>query len=285
MPILKIRHRTIYRYNRPVKFGPHRLMLRPRESRDLRLLSMDLAIRPSPVVAWAHDVTGNVVATVSFADMASELVIECLIAVLIDAVAWPVFDVSASAIQFPFAYSAEERVDLGAMAERQYADPMGRMKTWSEGFVRSRPTDTLSLLKDINEGIVSRISYEVRQDEGTQSSLETLKRGCGACRDIAVLFAETVRTLGFGARLVSGYLHDPDHTALGAGATHAWAEVFVPGAGWITFDPTNRRVGGANLIPVAVGRDIRQISPIIGEYVGAKDAFDGMSVEVSVNVQ
>ena len=103
----------------------------------------------------------------------------------------------------------------------------------------------------------------------------TLERGWGSCRDMAVLFIEAVRTLGFGARIVSGYLHNPAGDIAGsegAGTTHAWAEVYVSGAGWITFDPTNRNVGGANLIPVAVGRDIRQVMPVAGSFVGMSDA-------------
>jgi transglutaminase-like putative cysteine protease len=141
-------------------------------------------------------------------------------------------------------------------------------------------------LKDINSGISTYVSYQSRESEGTQSPVETLTRRWGSCRDLAVLFIGAVRTLGFGARIVSGYLYMPKHSAMlgsdDAGTTHAWAEVYVPGAGWITFDPTNQGVGGANLIPVAVGRDIRQVMPVSGSFVGTTDAFLGMSVDVSV---
>ena len=134
-------------------------------------------------------------------------------------------------------------------------------------------------------GVSKCISYQSREDEGTQAPPETLDRGWGSCRDFAVLFAEAARSLGFGARIVSGYLFNPNRDIAGsgdAGSTHAWAEVYVPGAGWITFDPTNRSVGGFNLIPVAVGRDIRQVMPVAGSFVGASDAFIEMNVEVSV---
>ena len=107
----------------------------------------------------------------------------------------------------------------------------------------------------------------------------------GFCR---YLFVEAARSLGFGARIVSGYLFNPDQKMLGAtdeGSTHAWAEVYVPGAGWITFDPTNRGVGGSNLIPVAVARNIWQAMPVRGSYSGASDAFLGMSVQVFVTSQ
>ena len=155
----------------------------------------------------------------------------------------------------------------------------------ARAFVSGDQTDTLSLLKDLNAGISAWISYQSRDDEGTQTPVETLDRGWGACRDIAVLFIEAARSLGFGARIVSGYMYNPDHDAVGAtdlGSTHAWAEVYVPGAGWISFDPTNRSVGGFNLIPVAVARDIRQAMPITGSFIGMTDAFQGMSVEVLV---
>ena len=152
--------------------------------------------------------------------------------------------------------------------------------------MRSRPTDTLSLLKDLSAGVATQIAYESREDEGIQSPLETLDRGQGLCRDLAVLFVEAARSLGFGARIVSGYLHNWGQNSLGSegvGSTHAWAEIYVPGAGWITFDPTNRSVGGANLIPVAVARDIRQVMPVSGTFAGGRAAFGGMSVEVVVS--
>ncbi|WP_421699721.1 transglutaminase family protein [Ancylobacter sp.] len=285
MSVLKIHHSTTYRYNRPVSLRPHQMMLRPRESRELRLRSIDLTITPSAVVTWAHDVAGNIVATATFHEMTDNLVIESRAEIELDAVAWPVFDVAASAIFYPFQYSADEWTDLGALTTPQYSDLTERLRTWSRAFVRSVPTDTLALLKDINAGVAAWISYQSRDDEGTQSPVHTLERGWGSCRDMAVLFVEAVRTLGFGARIVSGYLHNPFRElagTMGSGSTHAWAEVYVPGAGWITFDPTNRSVGGANLIPVAVGRDIRQVMPVTGEFFGMNDAFDAMSVEVSV---
>ncbi|TSJ63098.1 transglutaminase family protein [Starkeya sp. 3C] len=285
MSVLKIHHSTTYRYNRPVSLRPHQMMLRPRESRELRLRSIDLTITPGAVVTWAHDVAGNMVATATFHDMTDNLVIESLAEIELDAVAWPVFDVAASAIFYPFQYSADEWTDLGALTTPQYPDPAGRLRAWSQAFVHGEPTDTLALLKDINAGVLPWISYQGRDDEGTQSPVHTLERGWGSCRDMAVLFVEAVRTLGFGARIVSGYLHNPSQElagTMGSGSTHAWAEVYVPGAGWITFDPTNRSVGGANLIPVAVGRDIRQVMPVTGEFFGMSDAFDAMSVEVSV---
>jgi transglutaminase-like putative cysteine protease len=261
------------------------MVFRPRESRELRLTGMEVAITPAASLAWSHDVFGNAVATATFEGAADELRIESVAEIELDAQAWPVFDIAASAIFYPFPYSDDERTDLGSLTLNQYLDSRDRLRDWARAFVFSRLTDTLSLLKDVNASVWGRIAYEIREDEGVQPPLETLDRGRGSCRDFATLFAETARSLGFGARIVSGYLHDPALGLVGSagpGSTHAWAEVYLPGAGWITFDPTNRSVGGANLIPVAVARDIRQIMPVSGSYLGGSDAFSDMSVEVSV---
>jgi transglutaminase-like putative cysteine protease len=286
MVTLRIRHWTTYRYSKPVSLRPHRLMLRPRESRELRLRSMDLMVDPPAAVTWAQDVAGNMVATATFQTLTDSLIITSNAELELDAPAWPIFDIAATAIFYPFRYSDDEWADLGALAAPQHPDPAGRLREWSQAFVRSNPTDTLSLLKDINAGILAWISYQEREEEGTQTPAQTLERGWGSCRDLAVLFIDAVRTLGFGARIVSGYLHNPAQDMVGragSGTTHAWAEVYVPGAGWITFDPTNRSVGSANLIPVAIGRDIRLVMPVAGSFVGMTDAFRGMSVEVCVS--
>jgi len=226
MIALEIRHRTAYSYRRSVSLRPHRLMLRPRESREPRLRTMALRIAPEAMVSWAHDVAGNLVATASFAGPSDRLVIESRSIVELDTVEWPVFAVAASAITYPFRYADDAWIDLGALAAPGYPDPAGRLRAWTQAFVRGMPTDTLSLLKDINAGVAAWIAYQEREDEGTQSPVETLDRGWGSCRDMAVLFVEAVRTLQFGARIVSGYLHNPQQSFLGStatGPTAAWA--------------------------------------------------------------
>lgn len=282
---LRIRHRTSYRYRHPVALGLHRLMLRPRESRDLRLISMELTITPQATVTWAQDVFGNAVATASFQRMTDSLIVESATELQLDAAPWPVFDIAASAISYPFQYSDDEKTDLGALLVPQYPDPEGQLLNWARAFIGSNPTDTLALLKDLSAGVSQWIRYQTREAEGTQSPTQTLDRGWGSCRDFAVLFVEAARALGFGARIVTGYLYNPDRALIGsneAGTTHAWAEIFVPGAGWIAFDPTNRSVGGSNLVPVAVVRNIHQAVPVEGSFIGMTDAYAGMSVEVFV---
>lgn len=282
---LEIHHQTTYQYHASMEFGPHRLMLRPRESRSLRLISHDLTLRPAATVAWAHDVFGNAVATAMFHEMSDMLAIDSFAELMLDVEQWPVFDIAASAANYPFLLTEDDVSDLGALRLQSYLDSSGRLRAWAQGFVAGDPTGTLALLKDVCAGVATRVAYEVREGEGTQSPAQTLARNQGSCRDFAVLFVDAVRSLGFGARIVSGYLYDPDRGALGSagsGSTHAWAEVYVPGAGWITFDPTNRSVGGFNLIPVAVARHIRQTMPVSGNFIGGRDAFDGMEVRVEV---
>ena len=286
--ILTIRHRTVFRYRLPVRLWPHRLMLRPREGPELKLLDLRLRLAPEAAVTWAHDVAGNAVANATFRAPTDTLMIESTAILRLDAAAWPVFDVAVEAMHYPFAYGADDRLDLGALAVPQYPDPEGDVAGWAHGFLAGPRTDTLALLKDLSAGVHAAIAYAAREDEGTQSPTTTLACRSGSCRDFAVLFVEAARWLGFGARLVSGYLHDPDLELVGssdAGSTHAWAEVFVPGAGWIAFDPTNRSVGGAHLVPVAVARDIRQAIPVSGSFAGPVDALQRLEVEVRVTAR
>ncbi|WP_424931859.1 transglutaminase family protein [Amaricoccus macauensis] len=286
MAFLNIIHTTTYRYRNEVPLGPHRMMLRPRETRELRLLSHTLSTTPTSTVTWAHDVAGNSIATAVFEGKTDHLVIESRASVELTAQAWPVFAISASAAQYPFFYDADDWTDLGALTVPQFRDVDGRLARWVEGFVMARPTDTLSLLKDISNGIFTQISYQSRDTEGTQSPIETIDRGWGSCRDFAVLLAEAARCLGLGARIVSGYLSNPEMNLLGSagsGSTHAWVEIFVPGAGWIAFDPTNRSVGSGNLIPLAVVRNITQSAPVAGTFLGTN--VDLISMEVVVRVE
>lgn len=285
MPTLTIRHCTRYLYAAPVILGPHRLMLRPREGRDLAVLSCELSISPPADVTWSQDVNGNAVAEATFSGATDRLTIESTVRVDLLAAEWPVFAIAAGAISYPFAYGADDIADLGHLLERQTADPDGALAAWAKGFVMGGRTDTLSLLKDINNGIHAGFAYAAREAEGVQSPTETLRLRAGSCRDLATLMAEAARSLGFGARLVSGYLHDPRRGmqgSSGAGSTHAWVEIYLPGAGWIAFDPTNRSLGGVDLIPVAVARDLRRAPPVAGGYLGPPGALRALTVSVVV---
>lgn len=279
---LRIVHSTTYRYARPVALQPHRLMLFPRQSHDLNVLATSLRCTPEPRLDWAQDVFGNVVASASFADQSDMLTIDVDMTVEQCAPAWPVFQIAPGAHSYPFTYSDEDVMDLGGLLTPQHPDADGALARWARGFIYGVPTDTLSLLKDINSGIIGAVAYRTRDEEGTQSPLETLAEASGSCRDIAALFIDAVRHLGFGARAVSGYLFDPDVPEGDAGSTHAWAEVYLPSAGWIAFDPTHAKVGSAELVPTAVGRCNGQIMPVTGGYTGGLADFVGMDVRVSV---
>ena len=208
MSRLCITHRTTYRYRRPVELQPHKLMVRPRGSQDLQVVSFDLRCSPTAGIAWGQDVHGNLVATADFADPALvlEIIAECVVEQ--SAPEWPTFRIAPYAHAYPFPYAADDVADLGALLITS-ASVGGSVDAWAHRFVASDRTDTLSLLKDVNSGILDCIAYRTRDEEGTQSAAETLSLRSGSCRDIAALFIEAVRCLGFGARAVSGYLSDP----------------------------------------------------------------------------
>jgi len=248
----------------------------------MAVLGSSVSCSPVANLEWTQDVFGNLIATATFADLTEELVIVSESDVVQSASAWPVFQTDPSVHSFPFQYSPDEATDLGALRIAEHPDPRGEVGGWARAFVRGEPTDTLSLLKDLNAGVLGAITYRLRDEEGTQAPGETLALGSGSCRDIAALFIDAVRNLGFGARAVSGYMFDPQALADDPGSTHAWAEVYLPGAGWIAFDPTHRRVGGNSLIPIAVARSNRQIMPVIGGYLGDPDDFAGMDVIVEI---
>ena len=280
---LKIEHRTCYRYNRQVKLQSHRLVVTPRDGGDLTTVRHLLRCEPKAEISWTLDAFGNSIATATFTGLTDQLAI--FNEALIDhrTPAWPIFAIDPSAHIYPFTYSLDDLIDLGALAQPNWLTAGGyAVSAWARGFVMGGQTDTLSLLKDLNNGVLGDILYRVRDEEGTQTPAETLMLNSGSCRDIAGLFIEAARHLGFGARAVSGYLFDPDQQAGDSGSTHAWAEIYLPGAGWIAFDPTHRRVGGAQLVPVAVARLNRQIMPVTGGYVGAPEDFEAMDVAVSV---
>lgn len=259
-----------------------------RGSHALRLISADLSCEPAAEIEWTQDVFGNLIATASFPDPAERLVITNRVVVEQSAAAWPILKIAPHAHRYPFDYSHEERTDLGALLVPEHADPDARLAAWARAQVLGAGTDTLSLLQDVNAAARIGMAYVVREEAGTQSPLETLDVCSGSCRDLATLFIEAVRHLGFGARAVYGYLFDPPMPGDPSGpdshgTTHAWAEVNLPCAGWVAFDPTNGRMGEAHLVPVAVGRSIAQLSPVDGRYVGPAVTFLGMTVEVTVS--
>ncbi len=286
MPVLTVRHVTTYRYKQPVALGEHRLMFRPRDSHDQRLIGTELKITPKPAgISWIHDVFGNCVAKLLFAGRTTELRVECIIRLDHSATEELTFQTADHARFYPFSYDAYEMPDLLRSIERAYPDPNHELDRWAREFLRNEgQTPTHELLAAMTRAIKQRFTYVARGERGVQEPLKTLRLGSGTCRDFAVLMMEAVRTLGFAARFVSGYLYSPgrDRGYVGGGATHAWLEVYIPGDGWVEFDPTNGIVGNRDLIRVAVVRDPAQAVPLSGTWTGFPSDSLGMTVEVQV---
>jgi transglutaminase-like putative cysteine protease len=285
MSFLTVRHVTTYRYSEPVELGAHRMMFRPRESHDLRLLSSSLEITPSPArLRWLHDAFDNSVAVATFDGPTAELRFDSSVTLEHFENTTPEYTLEEYAKTYPFRYSDEELPNLAlALVNRHPSDCLSR---WASQFLDpSGVTGTMSLLRSMTLGIRQDFKYTRRTEKGVQSPSETIESGCGSCRDFAVLMIEATRSLGLAARFVSGYIFVPgldSGVTNGAGSTHAWMQAYLPGAGWIDFDPTNSIVGNRNLIRVAVAWDQRQVLPLWGTYAGAASSFLGMDVAVSV---
>lgn len=285
MTVLTVRHVTTYRYARPVGFGEHRIMFRPRDSHAQRLLTAEIAISPNAEIRWMHDVFGNDVTLASINGDADTLRFESNIALDHTPEMVPRFRTEPHAKLWPFEYDAETLPDLAAYMRPHHPAP--EIETFARKFTRSGlETETGHLLMTMTMGIRESLKYSRRTDPGTQLPIETLTIGTGTCRDYTLLMMEACRALGFAARFVTGYIYVPSRDAPGAkrggGATHAWVQVFLPGAGWVEFDPTNGIVGSKDLIRVGVAREPRQARPLSGSFIGNRADYLGMEVEVEV---
>ena len=285
MTLLSVRHETIYRYERPVQFGEHRILVRPRDSMEQTLESFGLAIRPKPsALRWIHDVFGNGIAIAGFEEAAEELRIVATMVLDHTPELTPAFEIDARAKNYPFDYGDVDLIDLTPTLRRQYPDET-EVDIWARRFLDPRgTTNTGHLLATMTMGIKESFKYLRRPDPGTQRPSKTLATRRGTCRDFALLMIEAARSLGLAARFVTGYLYSParDGHHRGGGATHAWCQVYLPGAGWVEFDPTNGIIGTRDLIRVGVAREPRQAIPIAGTFIGRKEDYLGMSVEVIV---
>jgi transglutaminase-like putative cysteine protease len=287
MPLLTIHHKTEYRYDRPVAFGEHRIMLRPRDGHDLRVLKGTLEIEPKPAsLRWIHDVFGNSVAIATFDGRAQTLTFNNMVTVEHNPAEEFALTADDPAYFYPFLYDDEELADLVQFIKPHYGDPDGELSAWARGFLDEQGmTPTFNILSGMTHGIRKAFTYRKRHEHGTQHPLDTLQTKSGTCRDYALFMIEALRRLGIAARFVSGYLFIPGdraHGYVGGGSTHAWVQVYLPSAGWIEFDPTNGIIGTRDLVRVAVARDPRQAIPLHGTYMGPADAFVGMNVSINV---
>lgn len=279
---LEILHRTYYNFSKSVRLGPHRLLLRPREGADLRIESSGLVIEPAHRVTWHRDVFDNAVATVEFSAPAarlaitSEIVVQHFVEEPLD------FVVEEAAVSYPFLYAAEDRLILAPFQRPVYAEAAADVRRWLDALdVGEERVETYALLDRLNRGIHRDFAYAAREQPGVQSPAETLASRTGSCRDFATLFIEACRNIGLASRFVSGYLNQRAAIPV-PGATHAWAEVYLPGPGWKGFDPTTGEVAGNDNIAVAVSRHPQEVPPVAGSFVGFPNQAPALFVDVQV---
>ena len=283
MSLLTVHHSTTYRYREPVALGEHRMMFRPRASHDLRLIRTSLVILPQPAhLRWLHDPFDNSVAVATFEGTTSELRFESAVTLEHFENPIPEYPLEEYARTYPFRYSDEDFPNLARALAQNY--PGESVAKWALQFLDpADTTSTMKMLRAMTRGIGEEFTYARRIEKGVQTPEETLRKREGSCRDFAVLMMEGARSLGVAARFVSGYIFVPNRSGFaGGGATHAWMQAYLPGAGWIDFDPTNRIIGNRNLIRVAVAWTPDQMLPLWGTYEGSSEAFLGMDVTVAV---
>ena len=280
MKRIRIIHRTAYHYRQPVSFGTHRALMRPREGHDVQIVRGSIEIDPASEVRWLRDIYGNSAAIITFSqpgrvlrilsevevDLREDQPVECLI--------------DPIARSYPFQYAADEQIELVPFRLPSYPHDSQALQHWLLDLYRpGQLIDTFELLNRLNTRIHDCLQYAAHDTPGVQAPCVTLARGSGSCRDYAVLMMEAARHWGFASRFVSGYIQ----MAQGQhGATHAWTEIYLPGAGWHGFDPTNNKRVGAEHISVAVAREQEKAMPLSGVWEGPADAFERMEISVQV---
>ena len=286
MPILCVKHVTTYHYHQPVAFGEHRMMLRPRDDDHQKVLHSEIEIIPKPKqLAWTRDIFGNHVAIADFAGRAAELRFVSNARLNHAPADFRATDIEDFARTYPFAYAAEDWP-----AHERFAQPPSHRREldrWSAAFFRGDGSaDTHDLLVDMTRTIGRTFKHAARHEKGIQNPVQTLQLGSGSCRDLAMLMIAALRSRGIAARFVSGYLHlpdDGDNEDASGGNTHAWVQVYVPGPGWVDFDPSGGLVGNQNLIRVAVVHHPREAIPLQGTWFG--NASDHVAMKVAVKVK
>ncbi|MEM1158143.1 MAG: transglutaminase family protein [Verrucomicrobiota bacterium] len=280
---IRISHVTTYSYSEAVEFGAHQLFIRPREGHDIRISSSKLRISPAAKVKWYRDLNGNSVADVQFSESAGELKINSEVVIEHYDESPYDFEIEDSAVNYPFNFRPFERLDLAPDLSPCYPNDQNLVENWVKQFWQSgRFVPTYELLQSMNLAIANQFEYQMREEPGVQRPEEILQSQRGSCRDYATLMIEACRYLGIPARFVSGYLNCPE-TVVGHGSTHAWTEIYLPGAGWKGFDSTSGSVTGPNHIAVAVARHPEAIPPVSGSFKSAGAVSSQMRVQVDVN--
>lgn len=284
MSTLRITHETLYQYHRPMRFGPHRLVLRPREGHDLQVERMTLTIEPAFALEWSRDVFGNSVASVEFSGEAAELRI--VSEVDIRRGDHPrLAERSSHAVSFPLVYDDLELTVAAAYLVSVFPEELAAVTTWARNAITTADaTNAVSIVSALNAAVQQQIRYNRREEKGVQRPLETLQRGTGSCRDMATLLMEGCRALGIAARFSSGYLDCPASLA-GYASTHAWAEAYLAGRGWTGFDPTLGEQTSGKHIAIGVSNHPRGVMPVSGRFFGTGADYIGMKVAVKFSVE
>ena len=276
---LNVHHRTTYSYSEPVTFGQHRLVLRPREGHDLRIVEMTLEIEPAHEITWVRDVYGNSLALVDFTAPAKRLEI--------------VSDVTVERVEpfperrfhepwlvpWPVEYEVEEQVVIDAYRRLSFPDDAGALEQWLGADPVRRTGDAEGTLLDLCGRVHSAIAYRRRFERGVQTPRDTLRAASGSCRDMATLMMDAARVLGVASRFASGYEHS-SATLAGRASTHAWTECYLPGLGWRGFDPTSGKAIGIQHIAAGVSQHPRGVMPVTGTFVGLRSLFQSLEVDV-----
>ena len=286
--LFEIKHVTGYKYANPVTFGTHRAMFLPRPAARGRLLSWSARTSLASRIRWVSDSLSNNVTVMEFSEPGKELTFTFQFrGIHFGGKDVEEFPLEKRAERVPVQHTPDEWTDLSVYMRPHAEDPDGSVAAWAKSFVADNQDRTTDVLRRMLDTFHDSFRYNARDAEGTQSPGETLRSKSGTCRDYAWLMIETLRRLGFASRFVSGYIYDAaldggEVGMTGSGATHAWLQVFLPGAGWMHYDPTNRISAGYDLIAVAIGRHPGQAVPLAGSWAGKPQDYLGMSVNVTV---
>jgi transglutaminase-like putative cysteine protease len=287
--IYDIEHVTTYKYKNPVTLGQHRALFLPRVGAGGRIFTYSIKTNVPSTIHWIMDALSNNVAVIDFVEPTTELVVTCQFrGAHYGAAGIKAFPVDPRGKLFPVQFTPDEWTDLAAYIRPHAEDPDGSVAAWGRSFLTSGETDTAQVLKQMMDSIRDTFKYQAREVEGTQTPGETLSSKSGTCRDFAWLMIETLRRLGVPCRFMTGYLYDSaldggSVAMAGSASTHAWLTVYLPGAGWLHYDPTNRISEGFALIPVALTRHPGQAIPLQGTWFGSKGDYLGMNVDVAIH--
>lgn len=286
--IYDLEHVTTYRYQNPVTLGEHRGIFLPGAGYSSRILSYSLETNVPSEIRWMMDTLSNNIALIRFNEPTDKLVVRYhLKGEHLGIKKITEFPIDNRAKQVPVQYTSDEWLDLAGFIRPHAEDPDGHVAAWAKSFVAGDQDDTLGVLQRMMSTLWKDWTYQTREAEGTQAPSKTLDLRSGTCRDYAWLMIEALRRLGFACRFVSGYLYDEaldggDVGMAGSGATHAWLQVYLPGAGWRSYDPTNRITAGFDLLQVAIARHPGQVIPLSGSWNGEPDDYLGMDVNVDI---